>query len=803
MTVSNVMREEKYFTEFNMLPQNAEVPSAAHWGLMRGVVRDGVLIGVLPSEEDAAPSPKLAAAAKLPYSKARILRPMVREGYLKNGPASRNRRGDEPFVPVSWEQALELASEEIRRVYDAYGPSAVFGCSYGWKSTGKIHSAHTLQQRLLNLMGGFIRCENSYSTAAVAKILPYVVGEADPKSTSWEVVLESSETVVFWGCDPFVTNDVDWQTTLHPAYRYMLELKRRPIRKIFINPVCPETAPAFGMEDADWFAPRPGTDCAMMLGMIYELVATGEADRGFLATHVSGWEIFLDYVTGRTDGVPKTPAWAAEACGIEAGRIAALAHDLKRTRTMLMVGWGMQRQQFGEQPHWMAWALAAVLGQIGLAGGGIGTNYHYSSGGVPEGWGPAVGGIPSNVEPIRPVEKPWIGSRVIPVARFAECFLHPGHTIDFNGRKVTYPDVKLVMWAGGNPFAHQPDANKLRTAWKKPETVIVTDSVWTATARHADIVLPASTTWERNDITGIGSLANEGIAAMRQAIAPQGESRSDYWIFSALAKRLGVGDAFTQGRSDMDWIRLCYDEARKAGDGMSVKLPAFEAFWEKGVERYAVAPQARRYVAFEAFRADPQAHPLATESGKIMLFSPRIAGYGYEDCWGHPAFFPPTEQPACSDAGESVPDLALVSSKSSLRLHSQLDGLSEDPADAGREPLWIHPKDAEIRGIVTGDIVLVRNRRGRVLAAARVTPRVRQGVVVLQHGAWYDPIETKEGFLDLRGNANTLTMDVPTSKLACGNIASSGFVVVEKWNAGEGGTPAPRIFGAPEIRENA
>lgn len=791
------------------------VLTASHWGIVRAAVREGRIVRVAPFELDRAPSPNLDRLANLPYSPSRIRYPMVREGYLKKGPASRANRGKEKFMRVSWDEALDLVASEIRRVYGQHGPSAVFGRSYGWMSTGKVNSAVTLQRRLLNLMGGFVPCENSYSTAAVGKILPYVVGTSDPRSTSWEVVLESTECVVFWGADPLVTNDVDWLTTLHQGTGYLQALKEKGIRTVSVNPIRTDTAEFLGSEQ---ISPRPGTDCAMMLGMIHELVRTNEADLEFLQTHASGWREFLDYVEGKTDGVEKTPAWAETKCGVPAEKIAAFAHELKRHRTMLMPGWGFQRIQYGEQSHWMMFALAAVLGQIGLPGGGIGTNYHYSSGGSPVASGPVLGGI-SGAPKTAKTEKTALFYEhfremfggALPVARFADCFLNPGKTIDFNGRKVTYPDIRLVMWAGGNPFAHQPDTEKVRRAWAKPETVVVADTVWTATARHADIVLPAATFWEHDDITSIGTYSNDGIAAMHRVIPPQWESKSDYAIFSALAERLGCAKEFTEGLDEHGWIRRLYEDAKAKGNALDVAMPEFDEFWEKGFVLFDVKEKERRFVAFEDFRKDPKANPLSTESGLIQLYSPEIAGYGYDDCLGHPAYFEPSE--GVNRATKATP-LALMTVKSRRRLHSQLDGTLvfenrsgcgsagiEDPASEpvavdGREPLWIHPLDAEARGIRSGDLLLVANGRGRAMAGAYVTDRVMPGVVVLHHGAWYAPVETKEGILDLRGNSNTLTMDDPTSKLACGNIASTALVEVEKWT-GE----RPRVYVFDPVEE--
>lgn len=768
-----------------------EALTASRWGIVRATVRGGKMVQVRPFEHDYAPSMNINGLAELPYSPSRIRYPMVRESYLKDGPASREKRGEDKFVRVSWEKALELVSNEINRVYDNYGPSAVFGRSYGWMSTGKVNAAINLQQRLLNLRGGFIKCINSYSTAAISRILPYVVGTGDPRSTSWDVVLKHSERVILWGCDPLVTNDIDWLTTLHNSYGYFRALRAKGTKTIAINPLRPDTAEYLGSE---WIAPRPGTDCAMMLGMLHELVRTKKADTTFLTTHCAGWNELRDYILGKTDGVEKTPAWAARECGVPAERIVSLTHELQEHRTMIMMGWGIQRIQYGEQSHWMGFALAAALGQIGLPGGGIGTNYQYSSGGSPMCTGPFLGGILSATKPVNPPKVAWKGSETIPVARFVDCFLNPGKTIDFNGTKVTYPEVRLVMWAGGNPFAHQPETMKLERAWKKPETVIVTDCVWTATARHADIVLPACTAFEHNDITNIGTYSNDGIVVMQQAIEPQWESRSDYWIFSQLARRLGLEAQFTEGLDEMGWIKRLYNDAKKMSDRMGTKLPEFDTFWQQGYVLFDVAEKDRNFVAFEAFRKDPKANALSTESGLIQLFSPKIASYGYKDCLGHPAYLPPTE--GVNTKTKDTP-LALMTCKSRYRMHSQLDGTtSHNFANIeDREPCWINPKDAKDRGIVSGDVVQVKNRRGTILAGAYVTDRVQPGVVVVHHGAWFAPMNVNGERIDVHGNSNTLTMDEPTSSLACGNIASTALVEVTKW---KGDLPRVYVYEQPE-----
>lgn len=766
--------------------------TAFRWGVVRPVVKGGRIVGCKPFEHDYQPSVNLQGIAEMPYSTARIRYPMVRESYLKNGPASRAARGDEneKWVRVSWDKALELAAKAIRDTYDNYGPSAVYGSSYGWMSTGKLNAAITCQHRLLNLMGGFVGRRNSYSSAAVNTIFPYVVGTGDPRSTSWDVVIKHSERVVFWGCDPVVTNDIDWYTTLHNYAGYLRALKKKGTKTISVNPVETDTAEYMGSE---WIHPNPGTDPAVMAAMIYELDATGKIDKAFLDKYTYGWAELRRYIVGEEDGVKKTPEWAEKISGVPASKIRSFAHEVQEHRTMFMIGWGIQRIDFGEQSHWMLAALCSVLGQIGLPGGGLGTNYHYSSGGSPLSEAPFMAQIPSSVKPVRPVTKPWKGSKVLPVAAVSDALLHPGKTVDYDGKKVTFPDFHLVMWAGGNPFAHHPDTNQLARAFKKPDTVIVTDIVWTATARHADIVLPACTAFEHNDITNIGTYSNDGFIAMKQAIEPQWEAKPDYDIFSALADKLGIKQAYTEGRSQMDWIRKFYNDARQMGATLGQKMPDFDTFWKKGYLLFPVSEENRNYVSFADFRADPKAHPLSTESGKIQLFSPKIAGYHYNDCLGHPTYFQPTEGVAA--ATKEFP-LALMACRSRYRMHSQLDctatrlrGTIED-----REPVWINPKDAKARGIQNGDICLVKSRRGQILAGAVLTDRIIPGVIVVHHGGWFNPRQTAHGVVDVRGNSNTLVLDKPTSKLARGNLASTANVEVSLW---KGAVPEVTVYDQP------
>lgn len=745
--------------------------TASHWGVVKAIVEDGIISRLEPFEFDESPSPNLNSLAELPYSESRIKTPMVRASFLKDYKSSGSSRGSDEFVPVSWDEAIDLAASHINRIYDEYGPESVWGRSYGWMSPGKVNSAVSLVRRLLSLRGGFIQTENTYSTGAISKILPYVVGSSSPKPTSWEIILKHSQRMVFWGSDPLTTNDIDWSTTLHNSAPYFEELAASGIKTYSINPIRTQTCKKL---DSEWIAVRPGTDCALILGMIHHLICIGKVDYDFLEKYTSGSQELIDYATGKKDGVAKTPEWAELECGVPADKIRSFAEDLADHRTMLALGWGPQRARYGEQPCWMLIALASMLGQIGLPGGGFGTTYHYCSGGSPEKDGPFLPGIPGFEQPVFESKKKPKERHVLPVARLADVLANPGKEIDFNGKRVKYPDVKLVFWAGGNPFAHHPDSFNLLKAWRNPEVVIAVDSVWSATAKCADIVLPACTSFERADITSIGSFTNDGVAIMEKVVEPMWSSKSDYEIFSLLADRLGIAEEFTLGRSEEEWIEHLYETCRSNSPRHGFEMPSFAEFKQTGVFLYPKKKGDESFVSMKDFRDSPIENPLSTETGRIVLYSEKIASFNYDDCPGHPVYM--------KFAKLRHGLFNLVSPKSRWRLHSQLGCTNSSrlaSEENGRETVLINELDAAERGISEGDLVLIKNECGSVFASARPTKDIVAGCMAINHGAWLEISSTADS-CDNHGAANVLVPDLSTSRLAQGNNANSSIVDVVK-----------------------
>lgn len=743
-------------------------PQLAHWGAFTAVVEDGKLIRCEPFANDPNPSPLLESITPMVYSDKRIRKPAIRRSWLQQREKSdRTLRGREDFVEVEWDVALDLVAQENRRVRDRYGPSGLFTGSYGWSSAGRLHHARSLVRRFYFSGGGGVDQLGNYSWGSAQFFLPYVIGTFSPltgRVTSWPSVVEHCELFIAFGGLALKNAQVSSGGSAEHSLKPWLEkLAQKGTPVINISPMR-DDCPAF--VNAEWIPIRPNTDVALMLALAYEIQRVDGQDSAFLATHCVGYEQLADYIRGVNDGIAKTPEWASEITGIPAPRISQLAQQLIGVRSFMTCSYSVQRAHRGEQPYWMVIALSAMLGQVGLPGGGFSFG-HGSMNGVGN---PRI----DTPGPSMPVGKNPAGL-AIPVARICDMLLQPGQPYQFQGETHTYPDIHLVHWAGGNPFHHHQQLNRLVEGWQKPDTVIVQDIWWTPAAKMADIVLPVTTSLERNDIGG--SSRDRYVLAMHQAIAPQHQARNDFDIFADLAERLGYRSQFTENRDEMAWIRHIYQECGVAQQPHGVAWPDFESFWQRGHVDLPAPP--KEFVFFDAFRENPQANPLQTPSGKIELFSEKIASYHYEDFAPHAEWQPPVEWLGAPQA-EQWP-LHLISIQPEDRLHSQLDPapLAQGNKTAGRETLYMHPQDAAKRDITEGSQVQVSNLRGHCLAGVRITDGVTPGVVLMATGAWFDPgFGGKQHKVEQSGNPNVLTLDIGTSRLTQGPNAMSCLVEV-------------------------
>ncbi|WOI57899.1 molybdopterin-dependent oxidoreductase [Palleronia sp. LCG004] len=737
-----------------------------------------------PLTGDPDPSPIGLHQLSPQVSATRVRRPAVRKSWLEKGAGAHPElRGREPFVEVDWQTAFRLVGDELDRVRGEHGNEAIFGGSYGWASAGRFHHAQSQVHRFLNVIGGYVAHRDSYSLAAARVILPHIVAPMNwlmENHNSWDDLEQNCDLFLTFGGVPAKNAQISQAGVgRHRVREGLRQMAAAGVEFVNVSPISTNLETG---APVDWVPVRPGGDTAFMLALAHELHRQRAHDLEFLSRYCTGWETFEAYLTGAIDGTPKDATWAAPLCDVPAERIRALASRMIGKRVMINIAWALQRAQHGEQPFWMVVTLAAMLGQIGMPGGGFGVGYGAENMlGSPHA---ALKG-PSFPQGRNPVKA------FIPVARLSDMLLSPGAAFRYNGGTYSYPDIRLIYWAGGNPFHHHQDLTRLERAWQKPETIIVHEQAWTATARRADIVLPASMSHEKDDI---GYATLEGLLlATRAACPPEAEARSDYDIFAGIAAHMGLGEPFTEGRSAEDWVRHLYDELRIRWDAEGVELPEYDAFVARGmIDLSDRDPQTR--IMLSEFRANPEAHPLSTPSGRIEIFSETIQMMDLPDCHGHATWLAPEEW--LGSAGRQTL-LHLISDQPERRLHSQLDASQHSGAGKikGREAAAMHPEEAARRGLSHGQIIEIYNGRGRCLAGLCIDPEMTLRCVRLSTGAWFDP--DPETGVERHGNPNVLTADVPASELSQGCTAHSCLVEVRAATH----HPEVRAFDLPEFTQ--
>lgn len=742
-----------------------KIPHASHFGAFYAHVQDGKIIDISSHESDKNPGSFTKALVDRNYSNTRIKYPYVRKSYLEGKKDHAQLRGNDTFVRVSWDEAAKLIAEKIK----ATPMENIYNATYSaWSHSGTVHSCPSLCGKFFNTVkGGAIGTYGEYSNGAAGPTNPGIVGDMEVYSlqTAHEQILENTQVYVMWGADLFKTNKIDYSVANRKNDQYYHKYKQSNIKFISIDPIRTETAKMF---DAQWIQIRPNTDVALMLGMMHHLYTTKQYDKDFVEKYTDGFDKFLPYLLGKSDKTPKTPEWAAKITSVPADVIKSLADTFVKNKTFLAGNWAMQRAQYGEQPDWGLITLAAMIGQVGTPGGGFGFSMHYSGGGQAAAGKRTPPGFAQGRNKVR---------TSIPASRISDAILNPGKEIDFKGKKITYPKINLMYIAGCNIVGHHPDTNRLIEALRTLDTFIVQEPWWTPTAKMGDIILPASTTLERNDIAYGGSYSGDYIYAMKKVVDNPYEAMGDYDIFARLAKEFGEKEykRFTGGKSELEHIQDFYSKS----DGPSVK--SFEEFWESGFVKFEIPKSAYSFVRHGDFRKDPVANKLSTESGKIQIFSQKYADYGYTHFKGHVTWFEPDEYLGSPKAKEYP--LHVLSPHPTYRLHSQLDNVWIRHAYkvANREPVRINPKDAQKYGISNGDIVEVFNERGSLLAGAVVTEDMMEGVIAIEEGTWYSPEDASKPKTRCNsGHVNVLTASTPSSQMAQATTANTLLAGIRK-----------------------
>ena len=762
---------------------------ASHYGPFEAVVRDGRLVGInTVTELDARPTEMLAyGVVDRTYDRTRINYPMVRKSYLEgweSGDIKPELRGKEEWVKVDWDTAWSLAAKALLDTATNHGNEAIFSSSYGGWSNAGVFRPNVLQGRLINLMGGCTNTAGDWSAGAGQVVMPHIIGDMEVYSaqSAWETIRDNTEVFVLVGCDPIKNNRIEYRVADHGMYAHWEEIRDNGVKFISINPQHTATDDYLSAERT---AIIPNTDTALFLAMAYHALEMGWDDKAYMDKYTVGADKWIAYVKGETDGLPKTPAWASKITGIDAQKIKDLCKTIATHKTAIGASWAIQRAQHGEMAYWSIVNFAALLGKIGKLGQGVGFSWHYGNGGMPQG---------GNATPVGMSQGRNFIKKVVPASRITEALENPGVEFFYNGQTNTYPDIKMIFNAGNNFMSHQQDTNRLIRALNKVETIVSVDVWWTAATRWADIVMPAASTLEQDDITSGGTYSNDRVYAMKKVIEPIEDSLPDYEIFEGLADKLGLWAQFTDSEDKMYHIKLAYEASGAAKD------MAFEEFWEKGYARMPVPQAARKWTRHGAFYEDPDANPLHTASGKIEMFCDTIAKMKLDDCPGMPMWFEKHEYLGNAKPGQ----LHVVSPHPWYRLHSQM-GNSERLRGLymvqGREPVRINTQDAAVRGIADGDLVELYNKRGTVIAGAVVSDDIMPGVVSIYEGGW--PQLDSKG-RDNSGLVNFLTSTQRASGLSEATSANTVLVEMRKCEDPEGPNMAyhpPAIIDDMEITE--
>ena len=619
------------------------------------------------------------------YAPDRILQPLVRTG----------PRGSGQFRPASWDEALNITADKLGEIRTRYGPTAVMN-SGGAGSLGALHATWALLSRFLGMFGGFTRVTGGYSNAAASYILPYVLGGHWTSSGFDASTMQHAEMIVLWGANVLETRqgaDVPQR---------LVEARKRGAQIVVIDPRRTATA----KRAATWWLPcRPGTDAALMLAVLYVLLTENLADRPFIQSHSTGFEELEAYVRG-DGGEARSPQWAEPICGIAAAEIVRFARAYAAARpAMLFPGFSIQRVFAGEESYRLTIALQIATGNFGRRGGSTGSMNNLLP---PVKMGSlSVPGVP--------------GLPAVAAVRWPEAILH--------GRAGGYPtDIHAVYNLGSNLLNQGSDIHKSMAALEKVGFVVSHEIFMTPTARWCDVVFPAATALEKEDI-GIPWQGHYLLYKPRIA-APLGEARNDYDVLCELANRLGFGREFSAGRSAADWVEHFIAES---------EIPDAEAFRRTGIYR----PPDPARSGLEEYAADPDRFPLSTPSGKV-----EIASELYRKETGFPAI--PTWQSPPED--ERYP-LRLITPKSPHRTHSQGSNIAEIRRKADHA-LEMHPQDAVQRGIAHGDTVALFNAQGVTRVIVHLTEDITPGVVCLPEGVW---VEIDPQGIDQAGSANMLT----------------------------------------------
>jgi molybdopterin guanine dinucleotide-containing S/N-oxide reductase-like protein len=737
------------------------------------------------------------------YSPNRVLYPMKRVDWDPNGERNPQNRGVSKYVRISWDKAIDIIVNEIKRIRKQYGMEAVLSQSDGHGETYCVHAAHGTHRRLLSLLGGYtLQTRNTDSWEGWYWGAKHVWGcetngFMDPVTNVVWDVSKNSDAVFFWGCDPETT---PWAFDGQLASLLCYWFADIGIKSVY---VCPDLNYGAAVHADKWIPIRPNTDAALYLAIAYVWITEESYDHEYLSTHAAGFDKFQEYVLGIEDGTPKTPKWAADITGVPSYTIKALARYWAKHRVSIAIGNGGPgiRGPYSTEPARLQVLLLAMQGlgkpgvhQFKMLEWGLYSQKRKN----PLPW-------PKYIPDIHNIQRGWkytdTPRQFIPKNLIHDAILHPPITwygttlsrdyieqqfIQYRFPLEDAPEIHMIWTDSPSWVTCWNDTNDFAKAIRSPkiEFMLAQHPWFENDCQMADIILPTVTVMECDDF-GVESMSGQFCAVFPEpkAIEPLGESKSHYEIACMIAQRFGVLEEYTEGKGVEEWIKTAYENCGASSD------ISWDQLQDKG---YYVVPPDENWETYQpglsSFYQDPEKNPLSTPSGKIEFYSERLAAEfpGDRERPPVPHWISQGESHqetlSCQRA-ETYP-LLVVSNHPRWRTHSQHDDMTwlreihtckiKGPDGYLYEPVWLNPADARSRNIKDGDIIKIFNDRGALLAGVWLTERIRPGVIYINHGARWDPIIPGE--LDRGGSINTITPHKTTSKNAIGMV-SSGFLV--------------------------
>ncbi len=771
--------------------------------------------------------PLSLAYKKRVYSPNRILYPLKRIDFEPNGERNIQNRGYSGYVRISWDEALDIITSELKRIQKKYGYSAVLAQVDGHGESKTVHGPHGCSLKLLELMGGgyTIQTRNTDSWEGWVWGAKHVwgcepVGQMLPSNNVVPDIAQNGELLLYWGCDAETTT---WGWGGQTPSRLMYWFKELGLKSIFI---CPDLNYAAAIHADKWIPILPNTDAALQLAIAYVWITEDTYDKEYVKTHSVGFDKIKDYVLGKEDSIPKTPKWAEEITGVPSRIIKALAREWasKATSTVHCNGGPYIRGPYSTEPARLEVVLLGMQG-LGKPGAHQLKMIEWGQFGIQE-W------IPLPRSEIMPdthaayqgyvtykILKP---SQVIPKTLIHEAILNPpiswysttsldepvnDQFVKYNHPEKGCSEIHMIWTDTPCLITCWNDGNSVIKAYRSPkiEFMLAQHPWFENDCLFADVILPANTLFEEEDI-GSDVMCGDfrTIQYEEKCIEPLGESKSDYEIVCTIAERLGLLDKYTGGKSISEWIKFGFDNS-----GVT-KYINYEEFKEKGYFVVPTDPEWEKYPAgLRKFHDDPQNNPLTTPSGKLEFYSQRLAEKfpGDNERPPHPKWIPygETHQESLQHPRAKEFPMLVMSNHPRWGVHANHDDITwfreiktcklRGPDGYQYQPVWIHPIDATKRGIKDGDVVKIYNERGGVLAGAYVTERIMPGAVSIDHGAKYDPIIP--GVLDRGGAIDTITPRNRTSKNATGMVCSGFLAEVERVNLDELRRKYPEAFNRP------